>query len=164
MASLLSILKNIINLNRVHVEKQGIVKVPVQRFGEIFEEKQIHIRLRPIRRYQNCCPICKQKCPGYDYRSRKESWWRASNLNGLPVYLFYRRRRIKCPVHGVLAEYVPWEDGGSRFTETFNNEVAWMVLQMSKLAVSILMGINWRTVGNCIKAAHESFLYNTSIR
>ena len=64
----------------------------------------------------------------------------------------------------MLAEYVPWEDGGSRFTETFNNEVAWMALQMSKLAVSILMGINWRTVGNCIKAAHERIEPDISIR
>ncbi|MBO7728170.1 MAG: ISL3 family transposase [Oscillospiraceae bacterium] len=164
MASLLSILKNIINLKRVHVEKQEFVTMPVQRFGEIFEEKQIHIWLRPIRRYQSCCPICRQKCPGYDYRSPEKSWWRASNLNGIPVYLFYHRRRIACPVHGVHVEYVPWADGDSRFTETFNNEVAWMALQMSKLAVSILMGINWRTVGNCIKAAHERIEPDVSIR
>ena len=164
MASLLSILKNIIKLNRVHVEKREIVTQPVQRYGEIFEEEQIHICLRPIRRYQSCCPICRKKCSGYDYRSTEESWWRASNLNGIPVYLFYRRRRIQCPVHGVRAEYVPWADGDSRFTESFNNEVAWMALQMSKLAVSILMGINWRTVGNCIKAAHDRIEPDVGIR
>ena len=50
MASLLSILKNVINLNRVHVEKQEIVTVPVPRFGGIYNEKQVHIYLRPIRR------------------------------------------------------------------------------------------------------------------
>ena len=164
MASLLSILKNIINLNRVHVEKQEIVTVGVSHFGEIFEEKQLHVWLRPIRRYQSCCPICRKKCPGYDYRSPEESWWRASNLNGIPVYLFYRRRRIECPEHGVHAEWIPWADGDSRFTESFNNEVAWMALEMSKLAVSILMGINWRTVGNCIKAAHDRIEPNVGIR
>ena len=164
MASLLSILKNTINLNRVHVEKQEIVTVPVPHFGEIFDEKQIHVHLRPIRTSESRCPVCRKKCPGYDYRSPEESWWRASNLNGIPVYLFYRRRRIQCPVHGVHGEYVPWADGDSRFTESFNNEVAWMALQMSKLAVSILMGINWRTVGNCIKAAHDRIEPNVGIR
>ena len=164
MASLLSILKKIINLNRVHVEKQEIVTFPVQRFGESFEEKQIHVHLRPIRRCQSCCPVCGKKSPGYDYQSGEESWWRASNLNGLPVYLLYRRQRIQCPVHGVHAEYVPWADGDSRFTESFNNEVAWMALQMSKLAVSTLMGINWRTVGNCVKAAHERIEPDVGIR
>ena len=89
MASLLSILKNVINLNRVHVEKSEIVTVPERHFGEIYEEKRIYIWLRPIRRYQSRCPICGKKCHGYDYRSEEESWWRASNLNGIPVYLFY---------------------------------------------------------------------------
>ena len=164
MASLLSILKNVINLNRVHVEKQEIVTVPVPRFGGIYNEKQVHIYLRPIRRVESLCPVCGKKCPGYDRQSDEESWWRTSNLNGLPVYLLYRRRRIACPVHGVHAEYVPWADGASRFTESFNNEVAWMALQMSKLAVSTLMGINWRTVGNCIKAAHDRIEPDVSAR
>ena len=122
------------------------------------------MHLRPIRRSESCCPVCGKNCPGYDYQSDEESWWRASNLNGLPVYLLYRRRRIQCPVHGVRAEYLPWADGDSRFTESFNNEVAWMALQMSKLAVSTLMGINWRTVGNCIKAAHDRIEPDVSAR
>ena len=164
MASRTSILKNILNLNRVHVESQDLVNVPVSHYGEAFEEKQLHVHLRPIRRYQRRCPICGQKCPGYDYQNEKESWWRASNLNGIPVLLFYRRERIKCKEHGILSEWLPWEDGDSRYTESFNNEVAWMALQMSKLAVSILMGINWRTVGNCIKAAHDRIEPDVGVR
>ena len=164
MASLLSILKTVINLNRVHVENQDLVNVQAKRYGTVFEETQLHVHLRPIKRYQCCCPVCKRKCSGYDYQSDRESWWRASNLNGIPVFLFYRRQRIECPEHGILSEWLPWEDGNSRFTESFNNEVAWMALQMSKLAVSILMGINWRTVGNCIKAAHDRIEPDISMR
>lgn len=164
MASLLSILKTVINLNRVHVENQDLVNIQAKRYGTVFEETQLHVHLRPIKRYQCCCPVCKRKCSGYDYQSDRESWWRASNLNGIPVFLFYRRQRIECPEHGILSEWLPWEDGNSRFTESFNNEVAWMALQMSKLAVSILMGINWRTVGNCIKAAHDRIEPDISMR
>ena len=164
MASLLSILKTVINLNRVHVENQEIVTEAITSFGEVYEEQQVHVHLRPIRRHQCRCPICRRKCSGYDYKSDEESWWRASNLNGIPVILLYRRQRIECPEHGVLAEWIPWEDGDSRFTESFNNEVAWMALQMSKLAVSILTGINWRTVGNCIKAAHDRIEPDVSAR
>ena len=156
MASLLSILKTVLNLNSVHVENQNIVTVQVRHFGELHDEQQLHVHLRPIRRYQGCCPECRKKCPGYDFKSTGESKWRAANLNGIPVYLFYQRCRIQCPEHGVLAEWLPWTDGNSRFTESFNNEVAWMALQMSKLAVSTMAGINWRTVGNCIKTAHDS--------
>ena len=164
MASLLSILKKVIKLNDVHVENQSLVTVQVQHFGEMYDEQQLHVHLRPIRRYQGCCPICRQPCPGYDFKSAKESWWRAANLNGIPVYLFYKRRRIQCPEHGVLSEWLPWEDGNSRFTESFNNEVAWMALQMSRLAVSVITGINWRTVGNCIKAAHDRIEPDVSVR
>ena len=164
MASLLSILKTVINLNRVHVENQDLVNVQAKRYGTVFEETQLHLHLRPIKRYQCCCPVCKRKCSGYDYQSDRESWWRASNLNGIPVFLFYRRQRIECPEHGILSEWLPWEDENSRFTESFNNEVAWMALQMSKLAVSILMGINWRTVGNCIKVAHDRIEPDISMR
>ena len=164
MASLLSILKTVINLNSVHVENQNLITVQVRHFGELHEEQQFHVHLRPIKRYQGCCPVCRRKCPGYDCRSNGESWWRAANLNGIPVYLFYQRHRIQCPEHGVLAEWLPWEDGNSRFTESFNNEVAWMALQMSKLAVSTMTGINWRTVGNCIKAAHNRIEPDVSAR
>ena len=75
MASSLSKLKNVIKLNSVHVEKQDVVTVQVARFGELHYEEQVHLHLRPIRRYQNCCPICRQKCSGYDYRSDQGSWW-----------------------------------------------------------------------------------------
>ncbi len=77
MASLLSILRNILNLNRVHVGKQEIVTVPVSLCVENFEERRLRIHLRPIRRYQSHCPICRIQCRGYDYRGEEESWWRA---------------------------------------------------------------------------------------
>jgi transposase len=90
--------------------------------------------------------------------------WRAPNLNGVPVYICYRPQRIHCPEHGILTEYIPWADGNSRFTEDFNNEVAWMVCQMPKSAIALFEDIDWRTVGNCIKAAHERIEPDVSVR
>ena len=89
------------------------------------------------------------------YKSKNESCWRAPNLNGTPVYIYYRPQRILCPEHGALNEFIPWADGTSRFTASFNDEVTWLVCQMSKQAICEFEGINWRTVGNCIKASHE---------
>ena len=150
-----SILANVLDIKRVHIENVEMVRKPRRFLGETFEEKQLHVHLRPIKRYQCRCSICNKVCPVYDHKSKDENWWRAANLNGIPVYLFYQRCRIHCQEHGVLSEMVPWEDGRSRFTETFNNEVAWMALQTSKLSITMMMGINWRTVGNCIKSAHD---------
>lgn len=148
----------------VHILSHEIVKVPVSHNGEVYEEDQIHLRLRPIRRKQCRCPVCQSKCPGYDYKSDTESMWRAANLNGVPVFLFYRRQRVKCSVHGVLSEYLPWEDGDSHFTESFNNEAAWLALQMSKTAVATFLQINWRTVGNCIRTAHNRIEPDVRVR
>ncbi len=154
MASMLSILKTIININHIHVESQEIVSNAISRYGEIFEQKSILVHARPFRRLQGLCPKCGKRCPGYDHKRGTESLWRAPNLNGIPVYIAYCPVRIECPEHGVLTEHIPWADGSSRFTADFNNEVAWLVCQMSKSAIAEYLHINWRTVGNCVEAAH----------
>ena len=139
MASPLSILKTVLNLNhnRMHVTNCETATVTVHRFCETFEQTRIYVHARPYERVQKLCPVCEKKCPGYDTKYSTESSWRAPNLNGVPVYICYRPRRIECPEHGVLTECIPWADGKSRFTEDFNNEVAWMVCRMSRTAVSL---------------------------
>ena len=55
----------------------------------------------------------------------------------------------------MLTEYRPWVDNDSLFTADFNNEVAFMALTCPKTVVAEYFGINWRTVGNCIKSTHD---------
>lgn len=157
MASMLSVLKTVLNLNhnRMHVDNCEITTVTVHHYGEATEQERILVHAKPYKCIQCLCPKCRKKCPGYDYKQPSESFWRAPNLNGVPVYIGYRPRRIQCPEHGVLTEYIPWADGGGRFTEDFNNEVAWMVCRMPKTSIAVFEDINWRTVGNCVKAARE---------
>ena len=157
MASPLSILKAALNLNRncMHICSCEKVTVKIHRFGEVYDQLEIHVYVRPYKRVQKLCPVCRKRCPGYDHKRDAMSRWRAPNLNGVPVYIYYQPWRIECPDHGVLTEYIPWADGSGRFTEDFNNEISWMACRMSKNWISQYMGINWRTVGNCIKAAHS---------
>ncbi|MEE1035992.1 MAG: ISL3 family transposase [Oscillospiraceae bacterium] len=157
MASPLSILKTVLNLNhnRMHVTNCETATVTVHRFCETFEQTRIYVHARPYERVQKLCPVCEKKCPGYDTKYSTESSWRAPNLNGVPVYICYQPKRVKCPEHGVRTEYIPWADGGSRFTADFSNEIAWMVCRMSRTAVALFEDIDWRTVGNCVKAAHD---------
>ncbi|MCF0185984.1 MAG: ISL3 family transposase, partial [Bacteroidaceae bacterium] len=61
-------------------------------------------------------------------------------------------------------EFIPWADGNTRFTEDFCNEVAWMVCRMSRSAVALFEDIDWRTVGNCIKAAHNRIEPDVTVR
>ena len=166
MASPLSILKTVLNLNhnRMHVTNCETATVTVHRFGETFEQTRIYVHARPYERVQKLCPVCKKKCPGYDTKYSTESSWRAPNLNGVPVYICYQPKRVKCPEHGVRTEYIPWADGRSRFTADFSNEIAWMVCRMSRTAVALYEDIDWRTVGNCVKAAHDRIEPDITIR
>ena len=157
MASPLSILKSVLNLNhnRMHVTNCEQAEVTIHRYGETHRQTRICVHVRPYTRVQKLCPVCRKRCPGYDTKSSTESSWRAPNLNGVPVYICYRSNRIECSEHGILTEYIPWADGTSRFTEDFNNEIAWMACRMSKTCICQFEEINWRTVGNCIRAAHS---------
>ena len=154
MALPITILKNVLNLNLMHVEKCEEAVTSYQAYGHPYEQPSIFVHARPFKRKQCLCPICMQKCVLNGHKMEEESSWRASNLNGMPVYILYRPQRILCPKHGALNEYIPWADGTSRFTQAFNDEVAWFVCQMSKTAICEYLSINWRTVGNCIKASH----------
>lgn len=164
MALPISILKNVLNLNLMHIEKceEGITTY--QAYGETYEQPNIIVHARPYKRSQCLCPVCKQKCVMNGHKMEDESSWRASNLNGCPVFILYRPQRILCPEHGALNEFIPWADGTSRFTPAFNDEVAWLVCQMSKSAICEFEGINWRTVGNCIKASHKRLEPDASLR
>ena len=68
MASPLSILKTVLNLNhnRMHVTNCETATVTVHRFCETFEQTRIYVHARPYERVQKLCPVCEKKCPGYD--------------------------------------------------------------------------------------------------
>ena len=164
MALPITILKNVLNFKCMHIEKAEMETVKNHAYGKVYEQKRIAVSARPYIRIQCRCPVCGNKCVKDGFKQEEESTWRAPNLNGIPVYIKYRPQRILCPEHGALNEYIPWADGTSRFTPAFNDEVAWLVCQMNKTAICEYEGINWRTVGNCIKASHTRLEPDVSMR
>ena len=154
MALPITIFKNVLDFKCMHIEKAEIETRKIQAYGEIWDQNIFVVTARPFKRAQCCCPICGKKCVRDGFKQKDESAWRAPNLNGMPVFIKYRPQRILCPEHGALNEHIPWADGSSRFTAAFNDEVAWMVCQMSKTAICEFEGLNWRTAGNCVKASH----------
>ena len=148
----------------MYIENAQLETREIQAYGKIWDQDIVVVSARPFKRAQCHCPICGNKCVKDGFKQEDESTWRAPNLNGMPVYIKYRPQRILCPEHGALNEDIPWADGTSRFTAAFNDEVAWFVCQMSKTAVCEFEGINWRTVGNCIKASHSRLEPDISLR
>ncbi|CAG4908993.1 unnamed protein product [Acidithrix sp. C25] len=59
------------------------------------------------------------------------------------TWLYCQLRRLKCPIHGVITESVPFARpvGESRFTRDFEHLVAWCTSKMDKTTVTKLTGI-----------------------
>jgi transposase len=72
-------------------------------------------------------------------------------LGKLRVVLEAELARVRCPVHGIVTEAVPWAETGSRFTRDFEDVVAWLAREMNKTAVSRVMRVAWVTVGEIIE-------------
>jgi len=155
MATPYIILKNLMDLNQVRVISFEEQEVPFSFHKEKCMRKRILAHVMPFKSRQSRCPVCGKSCPGYDYQSNSEITWRAPNVNGYEVLLCYRPKRIQCPEHGIRREQIHWSDGNSRFTKDFNNEVAWLVTKMPKTEICTYMMINWRTVGNCVRATQS---------
>lgn len=164
MASGISVIAKALNIKGMHIDSVEYTEGTAAMNGETYQRDQITAHVRPYKRIRCCCPVCRQKCNVYDHQSKEEVFWRANSLNGVPVILMYQPVRIECSEHGVLTEYLPWADGNSRFTADFNNEAAFMALTCPKTVVAQYLGINWRTVGHCIKAAHDRIEPDVTVR
>jgi transposase len=67
------------------------------------------------------------------------------------LYLEYCAARVKCPLHGVHVESVPWARPRSRFTKDFEDWVAWLTVHSTISAVSELARVQWHSVGGICK-------------
>ena len=146
-----SVLKAAMNFNDMIIDSVKFITQDNVRKGEVFKYSRIDIHAHIYKNKSCQCPVCGAKCPGYDYKSVRESSWRAPDINGVPVYIWYRPQRIQCKEHGVHTECIPWADEHSRFTKDLNNEIAFMALTCPKTVVCQYFGINWRTVGKGLK-------------
>jgi len=71
-----------------------------------------------IEKRANGKKLCQSRCPGYDRLKSRD--YKFVPLWGIPVFFRYARRRVNCPIHGIVAEYIPWTEGKSLLTNVFN--------------------------------------------
>jgi len=103
------------------------------------------IEVRPSWRRPRC-GTCGRRAPGYDRQPARR--WRHLPVGGTLLWLRYAPRRVACRDCGVRAEAVAWAaHGESRFTEAFEELVAYLARATDKTTVAALLGIAWRTVG-----------------
>ncbi len=100
-----------------------------------------------LRRRRLQCPWCVfETRHRYDTRA-VDSSWRHLDMGGRVCRIRLRRRRLRCPEHGVLAEGVAFARPGSGHTRDFEDLVAWLVTKTDKTTVSGFARVSWRTVG-----------------
>ncbi len=125
----------------------SLLELPGVRFGKAAVcdgELQVTVHLR---RRRLSCPQCSFTTR-HRYDTREvDSSWRHLDMGGRVCRILLRRRRLRCPEHGVLAEGVPFARPDSRHTRDFEDLVAWLVTKTDKTTVSTFTRVSWRTVG-----------------
>lgn len=93
-----------------HVEYTG--QGPIVATGKLTARKKL------------CCPHCSYTTTaGYDTRWA-ETRWRHLDMGGQVLILKMLRRRLRCPVHGVLTQGVPLARPNTGFTHQFEQLTA----------------------------------------
>ena len=104
-------------LNHVHPLKSFVYKRArlVKAAGR---PAKIEVEIEPRTNGRPICSGCGEKRPGYDRLPVRR--FQFVPLWGMPVFLVYAMRRVKCPPCGVTVEQVPWATGEEvvRFTSS----------------------------------------------
>lgn len=93
-------------------------------------------------------------CPHCEYRTRSrydtrpvQSVWRHLDLGVWRIELRASLRRLRCPVHQVVTEAVPFARSGANLTRDFDDLIAWLAIKMDKTSICRLARVSWRSVG-----------------
>lgn len=117
------------------------------------DQEGITIEVRPSWKRPRC-GSCRRRAPGYDRQPPRR--WRHLAVGSTALWLRYAPRRVECGRCGVRAEAVSWAASlESRFTEAFEELVAYLARATDKTTVSQLLGIAWRSVGAIVERVVE---------
>lgn len=118
----------------------------------------------PIRARANGRPICSscgQPGPGYDHLSERR--YEFVPLWGFAVFFRYTPRRVECPRCGVKVERVPWAQGKSQQTTTYQWFLAAWAKRLSWQEVADVFRTSWQTVCRAVELAVLWGLANRSL-
>lgn len=113
-------------------------------------EEGVLVHVRPSYRQKQRCPHCGRRRPWEDNGEGRRRW-RGLDLGLVRVWLVAEAPRVRCAEHGVVVAAVPWARHNSRFVRDLEDQVAWLVTQMSRSAVAELMRISWRSVAAIVE-------------
>ena len=92
--------------------------------------EQMVIRIDRLRLRRLSCRGCGRPC-GRVHQVEAARSWQHLSLWGVPVVLYYRPRRLRCPGCGVRRETVPWAGAWARITTALARAVAGRARKLS---------------------------------
>ena len=116
-------------------------------FDEATEAIVVSVRLHKSARRR--CGRCGRRACWYD-RGHGRRRWRALDAGTMRVFIEADAPRVNCREHGPTVAQIPWARHGAGHTRSFDDTVAWLAVHASKLAVTELTRIAWRTVGSIL--------------
>ncbi len=111
----------------------------------------IEVSIRPRTNGRPICSGCHQVRPGYDQLPERR--FEFVPLWGIAVYFLYAMRRVECPTCGVKVERVPWADGKSSLTTSFQWFLAGWAKRMCWKDVATAFHVGWDRVYTAVKHA-----------
>ncbi len=107
-------------------------------------EPEIIIDIAARANGKKLCSICKKHCKGYDRLSTR--LFKFIPIWGIPVFFRYIPRRVECPVHGVVVEYIPWAEGKSHLTNVLKIYLSYWAKHLSWSTVAEIFKVQWYNV------------------
>jgi transposase len=111
----------------------------------------LEVPVKPRKNGRPICSGCHQVRPGYDQLPRRR--FEFVPLWGIAVYFVYAMRRVNCPTCGVKVERVPWADGKSPLTRSFQWFLAKWAKRMCWKDVATAFQVSWDGVYTAVKQA-----------
>ena len=127
-------------LNRV--EKHSSFVYETARFGG--DGKTIEVEIRERANGRPVCSGCGKSRPGYDRLPTRR--YEYVPLWAISVFLLYAPRRVDCPACGVKVERVPWAQGKSPVTTSYQRFLAAWAKRLSWQEVADIFRTSWQTV------------------
>ena len=115
-----------------------------------YQLKQIiRITIIPRKNSKAICSICINSAPLYDKLNNR--YFEFIPIWGLPVYFYYRMRRVNCKTCGIKIEQVPWAIGKYTQTTTHMHYLASWARHLSWTEVARRFRTSWDKVASAIE-------------
>lgn len=139
-------------LNKVYRLKSFVYKDA--KIESIGRRDAIVVNIVPRKNGLPICSSCLNAGPVYDHMP-EERQFQFIPIWNMPVYFYYRMRRVDCKECGVKVEQVPWAEGKSHITKPFALFLARWARKLSWKEIAESFCTTWDTVFRSIKQIVE---------